>query len=64
MTEPDNNYWYSFFATVSFIYHGIYSFFAYQGCIYMIKKYSKNSKNLKYSYNLKELFSIWMYFKM
>ncbi len=28
------------------------------------QKYSKNSKIVKYYYNLKQLFSIWIYFKM
>ncbi len=28
---------------------------AHQGCISLIKKYSKNSKTVKYSYNLKYL---------
>ncbi len=28
------------------------------------EKYSKNSNILKYYYNLKELFSIWIYFKI
>ncbi len=27
-------------------------------------KYSKNSNILKYYYNFKQLFSIWMYFKI
>ncbi len=41
--------------------------YAPQGCIYLIKKYTKNSNNsnnVKYYYNLKELFSILKYFKM
>ncbi len=28
------------------------------------KKYSKNCNIMKYYYNLKQLFSIWIYFKM
>ncbi len=32
--------------------------------IWSIQKYSKNSNIVKYYYNLKELFSIWIYFKM
>ncbi len=38
--------------------------YAHQGCIYLIKKYSKNSNIVKYYHNLKETFSILMSFKM
>ncbi len=34
--------------------------YAHRGCIYFIKKYSKNSKKVKYLYHLKETFSILM----
>ncbi len=32
--------------------------YAHQGCIYLIKKYSKNAYIVKFYYNLKYLFSI------
>ncbi len=34
--------------------------YAHRGCIYLIKKYSKNSNIVKYLYHLKETFSILM----
>ncbi len=38
--------------------------FAHKGCIYLIKNREKNSNIVKYYYNLKQQFSILLYFKI